>query len=367
MWDKLKTLAVRYQEVERQLADPQVFKSPDRLREVGREHAELKELMTVYSRLKKTEEQIGEAEQISHGSDPELASLAREELRSLKAGLDELIEEIKRLLIPKDPLDGKDIILEIRAGTGGEEAALFARELFEMYRRFAEQKGWRTEVLSLSPADKGGFKEVIAQITGKEVYGKLRYESGVHRVQRVPVTEAQGRIHTSAVTVAVLPEAEEVDVKIEEGDLKIDVFRSQGAGGQHVNTTDSAVRITHKPTGIVVVCQDERSQHKNKAKAMKILRARLYDMETSRQEAERTAIRRSMVGRGDRSEKIRTYNFPQNRVTDHRIGLTLHKLGSVMEGNLAEIVESLAAQDRAEQLVAIAPAGEEQNGKRPNP
>ncbi len=354
MWDKLEQMAARYEEIERKLADPRVLKSPEMLREAGREHAELRELMEVYARLKKTDARIEDSEQLVHGPDQELAALARDELRELKAEREELAERIRRLLVPRDPLAGKNIILEIRAGTGGEEAALFARELFEMYHRFADNQGWRTEVLSLSAAEKGGFKEVIALISGREVYGKLRYESGVHRVQRVPVTEAQGRIHTSAVTVAVLAEAEDVDVKIDEADLKVDVFRSQGAGGQHVNTTDSAVRITHKPSGLVVVCQDERSQHKNRAKAMKILRARLLDLETTRQQEERTAMRRSMVGRGDRSEKIRTYNFPQNRVTDHRVGLTIHRLAAVMQGDLAELTEALAAQDRAEQLAGTA-------------
>ncbi|HUT55343.1 MAG TPA: peptide chain release factor 1 [bacterium] len=364
MWDKLETLAARYEEIERRLADPKVLKSPDMLREAGREHAELRALMEVYARLKKLDARTEDAEPLAHGPDHELAALARDELRDLKEEREGLTEEIKRLLVPKDPLAGKNIILEIRAGTGGEEAALFARELFEMYQRFADNQGWRTEVLSMSAAEKGGFKEVIAQISGQEVYGKLRYESGVHRVQRVPVTEAQGRIHTSAVTVAVLAEAEELDVKIEEGDLKVDVFRSQGAGGQHVNTTDSAVRITHKPSGLVVVCQDERSQHKNRAKAMKILRARLLDLETTRQQQERTAMRRSMVGRGDRSEKIRTYNFPQNRVTDHRIGLTLHRLAAVMQGDLAELAEALAARDRAEQLASNAAANTESENRR---
>jgi len=365
MWDKLESMAARFAELERQLGDPEVIKSPERLREAGREHAELREIMAVYGRVKKMDEDALQAEELSHGPDPELAFLAREELKSLHTEKEALLEEIKQLLIPKDPFAGKNIILEIRAGTGGEEAALFARDLFEMYQRFADKKGWRTEVLSLSAADQGGFKELIAQISGREVYGKLRYESGVHRVQRVPATEAQGRIHTSAVTVAVLAEAEELDVQINESDLKIDVFRSQGAGGQHVNTTDSAVRLTHKPTGLVVTCQDERSQHKNKAKAMKILRARLLDLEQSRQQEERTAMRRGMVGRGDRSEKIRTYNFPQNRITDHRIGLSLHKLDNVMYGGLDEIVEGLAAQDRAEQLAHINLNGGEENSRPP--
>lgn len=350
MWEKLEELASRYEELTRMLSDPAVISSPERLKEAGREHAELRELMETYERYRKVARGISEAEEILGGDDPELASLAREEAHDLEREKEEIEKLIRLLLIPKDPLDGKNIIIEIRAGTGGEEAALFARELFDMYRKYAEEKGWRSEVLSSSPSDQGGFKEVIAQITGREVYGHLRYESGVHRVQRVPVTESQGRIHTSAVTVAVLPEAEEIDLHIDETDLKIDVFRAGGPGGQHVNTTDSAVRITHKPTGLVVVCQDERSQHKNRAKAMKILRARLLDLERQRQQDERASLRRSMVRTGDRSEKIRTYNFPQGRMTDHRIGLTLYKLDRVMEGELDDIIEALAAHYSAEKL-----------------
>jgi peptide chain release factor 1 len=353
MWKKLETLADRYKELERLLADPEVLKSPDRLKDAGREHSALKELMETYADFKGVKREIEEAEEMAQGPDHELAVLARDELKALRGRREELERKIKELLVPEDPLDGKNILLEIRAGTGGEEAALFARELLDMYQRFADRRGWQSEVLSLSPAEQGGIKEVVAQISGREVYGGLRYESGVHRVQRVPATESQGRIHTSAVTVAVLPEADDIDVQIDESDLKIDVYRSQGAGGQHVNTTDSAVRITHLPSGLVVVCQDERSQHKNKAKAMKILRARLLDEERRKQQEERSALRRSMVGHGDRSEKIRTYNFPQSRVTDHRINLTIHKLGNVMEGELDEFTKALAAEDRAEQLAHI--------------
>jgi len=282
--------------------------------------------------------------------DPELVPLAAEELAGLERRRGALEDMLKKLLVPKDPLEGKNIILEIRAGTGGDEAALFARDLFDMYLRYADRQGWKVEILSHHPTGKGGYKEVIARIEGKGVYGRLRFESGVHRVQRVPETEAQGRIHTSAATVAVLPEAEDAEVEVDEKELKIDVFRSSGPGGQGVNTTDSAVRITHLPTNMVVVCQDERSQHKNKAKAMKILKSRLLEIERERQEQERTALRRSQVRTGDRSEKIRTYNFPQNRVTDHRLGLTVHQLDRVLEGELDSFVEALRANHQAETL-----------------
>lgn len=335
------------------LQDPEVVTSPDRLKETAREHAELRELMAAYKRHLQVKEEIEESEEIIGGDDPDLSVLAKDDLKSLNAERADLKARLKTLLVPKDPLDGKDIIIEVRAGTGGDEATLFAGELFSMYMKFAEAKGWKTEVLSTSPSEQGGVKEIVAQVSGREVYGHLRYESGVHRVQRVPVTESQGRVHTSAVTVAVLPEAEEVDVQINDADLKIDVYRSQGAGGQHVNTTDSAVRITHKPSGMVVVCQDERSQHKNRARAMKILRARLLDLEQQRQQDERAAVRKSMVRSGDRSEKIRTYNFPQGRVTDHRIGLSLYKLDRIMEGDLDELVEGMATHHRTSQLQGL--------------
>jgi len=355
MLDKLKKISLRFEELELLLAAPETLKNPARLKEVGKEYAELRPVMGAYSRYQKTMDQLEQARELDDDPDPEFAALAREEAAELLAESEELLDGIKALLAPKDPLDGKNIILEIRAGTGGEEAALFARELYDAYRRFGDSRSWRTETLSLSPAEQGGVKEIVAQMSGKEVFGALRFESGVHRVQRVPVTESQGRVHTSAVTVAVLPEAEEVDLKIDEADLKVDTYRSQGAGGQHVNTTDSAVRITHQPSGLVVVCQDERSQHKNRAKAMKILRARLLDLERRRLEDERSAMRKGMVKSGDRSEKIRTYNFPQGRVTDHRINLTLYKLDRVMEGEFTELVEALAANYRAEQLAGIDP------------
>jgi peptide chain release factor 1 len=294
---------------------------------------------------------LEDAKALAEGeSDPDMLEMAREELESLKESLEEATGRLKALLVPKDPLDGKNIIMEIRAGTGGEEAALFAADLYRMYNRFAEQNSWKIEVMDSNETGIGGFKEIIFSISGKNVYGNLRYESGVHRVQRIPTTESGGRIHTSAVTVAVLPEAEETDIDINPEDLKIDVYRSSGPGGQSVNTTDSAVRITHIPTGTVVTCQDEKSQHKNKAKALRVLRARLYEEEKRKNNQERAEARKNQVGSGDRSERIRTYNFPQNRVTDHRVNLTLHKLDAVMQGDLSEIIESLKYSARQEYL-----------------
>ena len=350
LWAKLENVASRWRELETQLADPATVKNLELLKKLSREHSELRELMETYSHYKKVAAEIEEHQAVIKEGDPELVELATEEVKTLRLRQEELEDALKKLLVPKDPLEGKNIILEIRAGTGGEEAGLFAGELFDMYVRFAAQKGWRLEILSQHPTGKGGYKEIIAQIEGKEVYGYLRFESGVHRVQRVPVTEAQGRIHTSAVTVAVLPEAEDVEVTVDEKELKIDVYRSSGPGGQGVNTTDSAVRITHLPTNMVVVCQDERSQHKNKAKAMKILKSRLLDMEREKQEQERIQLRRSQVRTGDRSEKIRTYNFPQNRVTDHRIGLTVHQLDRVLQGELDPFIAALRQNHQAEIL-----------------
>jgi len=346
--EKLKEIEERYNDIEKQLSDPNVVNDLEKYKELS---AELKKLTPIVEKTKEYEsilKQIEENEELL--DDEELKELAKEELKELKERLPQLEKEIKILLLPKDEADDNNVILEIRAGTGGEEAALFAADLFRMYTRFAERKGFKVEVLSKSLSDTGGFKEVIAEIKGKGAYSLFKYESGTHRVQRIPITESQGRIHTSAATVAVLPEAEDIDVEINPDDLRIDVFRASGHGGQHVNTTDSAVRITHLPTGIVVSCQDEKSQYKNKEKAMKILKSRLYDFYRRQKEQERAQQRRSQIGSGDRSERIRTYNFPQGRVTDHRINLTLYKLDSIMEGELDELIEALIVDDQARKL-----------------
>lgn len=351
MFDKLETIEQRYIEIEQKLCDPSVISNREQFTQLSRERAELEDLVPAYRKLKSILSDIAEYENALKSGDEDLRELAQAELPSLKESRENLKEEIQLLLLPKDPNDTKNVILEVRAGTGGEEASLFAADLFRMYARFAEGKGWKTEIMSSSDTDGGGFKEVVASISGKDVFSHLKYESGVHRVQRVPITESQGRIHTSAVTVAVLPEAEEVEVNIDEDkDLRIDVMRASGPGGQCVNTTDSAVRITHLPTGLVVVCQDEKSQHKNRSKAMKILRARLLDKLEAEQHEERASTRRSQVGSGDRSERIRTYNFPQGRVTDHRIGLTLHRLQTILAGELDELVSAVRAYFQAEAL-----------------
>ncbi len=342
MIEKLESIVEKYRNLEREVSDPEIMKDMNRYKAVMQEHAHLSSIVSVYTEYRKVLTERDEAAVLMEKeSDPEIKEMAKEEFTGLEEKRETLEKELKKLLIPKDPLDGKNIIMEIRAGTGGDEAALFAADLYRMYTKFAEQNKWKIEVMNANEIGIGGFKEISFSISGKNVYGNLRYESGVHRVQRVPTTESGGRVHTSAVTVAVLPEAEETDISIKNEDLKIDVFRSSGPGGQSVNTTDSAVRITHLPTGVVVTCQDEKSQIKNKAKALRVLRARLYEAEEAKRQSERAENRRNQVGSGDRSERIRTYNFPQNRVTDHRINLTLYKLESVMQGDLSEIIDGL--------------------------
>lgn len=350
--DKLAELEQRFEELERLLADPEIVTDPQRLAQLGRERAELEEIVTVYRQLKETDRQIAEAEELLEGEDPELAALAADELERLHEYRETLYQDLRRRLVPRDPNDEKDVIVEIRAGTGGEEAALFAADLFRMYTRYAERQGWKVEVLSSSPTELGGFKEIIFEVRGKGAYSHFKHESGVHRVQRVPITESSGRIHTSTATVAVLPEADEVEVHIDENDLRIEVFRSSGHGGQSVNTTDSAVRITHLPTGIVVSCQDERSQLKNRIKAMAVLRARLYELQRRKLEEERTGLRRQQVGSGERAEKIRTYNFPQDRVTDHRLKLTVNNLAAILDGEIDVFVQELQALETTERLRA---------------
>jgi peptide chain release factor 1 len=348
--DRLREARLRHDDLSVQLADPGIHADPRRLRELSREHARLTEIVETAARLERAEEELEGARSMlgEAGADAELAAMAREEAARLEEETERLRGELRRLLVPADPLDDRDAVVEVRAGTGGDEAALFAGDLFRMYSRFADRRKLKVEVVSVSEGAAGGYKEAIFVVRGPNAYGDLRYESGVHRVQRVPATEAQGRIHTSAATVAVLPEAEEVDVRIDPGDLKVDVYRSSGPGGQSVNTTDSAVRITHLPTGLVVTCQDEKSQHKNKDRALGVLRSRLLDMRIAEQEAERARDRRAQVGTGDRSAKIRTYNFPQSRITDHRIGFTTHALQQVLDGGLDEVIERLRLAWRTE-------------------
>ncbi|MFH0930557.1 MAG: peptide chain release factor 1 [Candidatus Zixiibacteriota bacterium] len=351
MIELLDKIEERYKELTQLLSDPLVLQDQNRYRKIAKEQAELSEIVELYSELKKVTYHIEEDEKIkAQSEDKELVELAKAEIEELKDKKTKLEEKLRAQLIPKDPNDSKNTIVEIRAGTGGEEAGLFASDLYRMYIKYSEKKGWKTEVLSSNPTGLGGFKEIIFSVDGDKVYKNLKYESGVHRVQRVPKTEASGRIHTSAASVAVLPEAEEIELQIKPEELKIDVFRSSGPGGQSVNTTDSAVRITHLPTNTVVTCQDEKSQLKNKNKALKVLRARLLDKARTEQEEKIAQERKSMVKTGDRSEKIRTYNFPQNRVTDHRIGLTLYRLEEILSGDLEELVETLEKEEQAEKL-----------------
>ena len=349
---RLRQALARAEEVARELADPDTARQPTRLKQLGREHARLDQIRLTHDRLERLQGELAQAREVLQDRDPELSQLARADVERLSPEIGQLERRLTELLTPADPLADRDAIVEIRAGTGGDEAALFAADLFRMYTRFCERRGWKVEVVSLSEGSLGGLKEAIFTARGPGVYGTLRYESGVHRVQRVPVTEAQGRIHTSAATVAVLPEAEEVDVKLEDKDLRIDVFRSQGPGGQSVNTTDSAVRITHLPTNLVVQCQDQKSQLQNKIKALEVLRSRLLDKMLAEQEAARARDRRAQVGTGDRSAKIRTYNFPQNRVTDHRIHYTVHNLSEVLDGDLDDLIGALRLAGEKERLSA---------------
>jgi peptide chain release factor 1 len=349
---RLRQALARAEEVAHELADPETARNPAKLRQLGREHARLDSIRQTHTRLEQLQDELAQAREVLHDKDVELAHLAKADVERLRPEIARLEHELAELLAPSDPLDDRDAIVEIRAGTGGDEAALFAADLFRMYTRYSERRGWKVEVLALSEGNLGGLKEAIFAARGAQAYGTLRYESGVHRVQRVPVTEAQGRIHTSAATVAVLPEAEEVDVKIEEKDLRIDVFRSSGPGGQSVNTTDSAVRVTHVPSGLVVQCQDQKSQLQNKIKALEILRSRLLDRLVAEQETARARERRAQVGTGDRSAKIRTYNFPQNRVTDHRIHYTAHNLSGVLDGQLDDLIGALRVAGERERLSA---------------
>ena len=351
MFEQLAEIEKRYEELNKLMSDHEVIQQQSEFQKLAKEQSEIAEIVKEYQEWKKNSRQLEENQKIlEEEQDAELVDLAQEEVESLKQEKEKNEMHLRVLLLPKDPRDSKNVIMEIRAGTGGDEAGLFCADLFRMYSRYAENMKWKVEVMSSNETGVGGFKEVIFNVQGKGVFSKLKYEAGTHRVQRVPTTETQGRIHTSAVTVAILPEAEDVDIQINPSDLKIDVYRSSGPGGQSVNTTDSAVRITHVPSGIVVTCQDEKSQHKNKDKGMRVLRARLYDEEQRKQQEQLSADRKQQIGSGDRSERIRTYNFPQERVTDHRIGLTLHKLSQIMEGDLGELLEKIILYYQAESL-----------------
>ena len=351
--NRLQRIRERYDELTNDMARPEVAADFEQLNKLARERAEIERVVELFREFESASSAATDATALMAESDPEMKALAEAELAETQARMDELTELIRRELLPKDPRDSRNVIVEIRAGAGGEEAALFAFELYRAYARYAERKRWQTEILSASESEKGGFKEVVFEVRGDGAYSRLKYESGVHRVQRVPETEAQGRIHTSTATVAVLPEAEEVDIDVDEKDLRIDIFHSSGAGGQNVNKVATAVRLTHLPTGIVVVCQDERSQMKNRVKAMTVLRSRLLDMEVTRQEAELSAERKTQVGTGDRSEKIRTYNFPQDRITDHRVGLTVHNIPDRMDGNLDDIIDAVATAVEAGRLESL--------------
>lgn len=351
MFDKLKTVEKRYDDLNELLSDPKIIAQQSEFQKYAKEQSDLTPIVKRFKDLKKFVQQLEDSKKIlEEEKDPEMLEMAEEDLTQVEIEKQKAESDLKLLLLPKDPRDERNVIVEIRAGTGGEEAALFSTDLFRMYSRYAEEKKWQVEILSSNLTGKGGFKEVIFNISGKGVYSKLKYEGGTHRVQRVPDTESQGRIHTSAVTVAILPEVEDVDIKINPSDIKIDVYRASGPGGQSVNTTDSAVRLTFVPTGMIVTCQDEKSQHKNREKAMKVLRARLYDAEQKKAHDEQDSERKQQVGSGDRSERIRTYNFPQERVTDHRIGLTLHKLSAIMEGALEEVIDALTLHFQSEAL-----------------